>query len=144
MCVAANFRRDLYMLAKELASVDLSGTPTTKEVLGFQCKVVGDACTNIEDREGEKTMEIKTDQDIEEEDEVEDEINPNITYERKRVRHRARFVVNNIDQHGMLDFEEVSLKLAKAVNQMVDCSVKQQKEATSFFPILPDKKQQQK
>ena len=49
------------------------------------------------------------------------------------------FIVNNVDQPSMLQFEEVSMRLEKAINQMVDCSSKRQTDIPSFFPIIPKK-----
>ena len=48
------------------------------------------------------------------------------------------FVVNNIDQPHMLEFEEISLKLSRAINWMVDSSTKKQTEISSFFPRVTE------
>lgn len=51
-------------------------------------------------------------------------------------------MVNNIDQPRMLEFEEVSLKLSRAIHQLVDCSSKKQKDILSFVPTVSDTNQQ--
>ena len=50
--------------------------------------------------------------------------------------------MNNIDQPHMLEFEEVLLKLSRAIHQLVDRSSKKQKDILSFFPIVSDTNQQ--
>ena len=38
----------------------------------------------------------------------------------------------------MLEFEEISLKLARAMNWIVDSSTKKQAESSPFFPIVSE------
>ena len=93
--------------------------------------------------ENEQTTEhIEAIEEDEEEDDCDDElIDIPLSKAKEYAAALHHFVVNNIDQPRMLEFEEISLKLSRAVHRMVTSSTKKQSEISSFFPTVTEMNQ---
>ena len=148
---AAKFEHDFEQLAADLAKVDISDAPTAEELLTMPFETVGDEPSN-DVTQGEQEMQTENEQTTEhvdameeddEEDDCDDElIDIPLTTAKEYAAALHHFVVNNIDQPHMLEFEEISLKLSRAINRMVDSSTKKQTEISSFFPRVTEMNRQ--
>ena len=104
---ASKLSADFDVLAKELASLSLSGPPPTKEYLDLECKVADDADMDIKDKkEGEEEEEeIETE---EESDQAYDELN--IIF-RTKVKEYAttlhHFIINNLRQPRLFEARDL-------------------------------------
>ena len=144
----AHFQQDFDALASDLSSMNIADAPTAEEILTMPLEVVVDAAKRIVGKdEGEQEIEIEDtaagNEDDNKEDKADDKlIEISLTKAKEYAIALHHFVVNNIDQPRMLEMEEVSLKLSRAIYQLVDCSSKKQKDISSFFPIVSDTNQQ--
>ena len=139
---ATKFKKDFDALAAELAKINLSDAPTAEEIIAMLCERVEDESppSSVE-AEGEQGMlpeyEHPTEvDDGKEEDEADDAlIDIPLTKAKEYATALHHFIINNIYQPQMLEFEEISLKLARTINCMVDSSNKKQTDISSLFPI---------
>ena len=146
---AAKFKQDFDALATELSKINLPDAPTAEELLTMPCERVEDQSPSSDITEGEQHMQEQNEQttsdnednevDGDEEDDVDDALmDIPLVKAKEYATALHHFVVNNVDQPRMLEFEEISMRLEKAINQMVDCSSKRQTDISSFFPIVTE------
>lgn len=117
--------------------------PPTPETLvtGLQCKVIDDLGNEANEEEECESMNIENiknneeDKDKDEEDGEEKLIKITLIEAKHYAKALHHFVIDNLNQTQLIKFADSSYRLAQAVNQMVDCSTKVQKDLLSYFPV---------
>ena len=142
----AKFTHDLTQLTAEFTKVQISDIPTAEDLLTMPFETVQDKPSNNVSQgeqgmqtEKQTTEHIETTKDDDEEDDCNNELmDIPLTTAKEYATALHHFVVNNIDQPHMLEFEEISLKLSRAINQMVTSRTKKQTEISSVFPTVTE------
>ena len=132
---AAKFKSAFEDLSEQLALLDMEDLPPVDTlIVGLEIEMVDDSGKGDDDEECESMV---VDVHTEEEEDVDDElIQIPLTKAKEYAKALHHFVIDNLDQPQLFPFAHSSFQMAQAVNKMVDCSTKVQKEISSYFPVL--------